>query len=413
MKAIIRGFFLAVAIYIFTFVIPAVLSSYPKNERLITNSEIENAVVAVDESPLQEAIISEFEDAPDEIIELSIEDENVINYKITTLIIHEDLPEFTFTYIVSIDPTAKVQSGGRTMQPVQINIKIEDSDGNIIQSISSISRSERFLDRGLSFADYNFDGYLDMRLEGWQDGAAWVLSDDFYWLWDKETAQFVLNERLIEIGQGSRISTNQETRQIVVSNENNRSDILMYFYKYLDGDFIEMEYRDSIEYTTTLRIHEDLPEFTFTRIVSNDTTIEAASGYFDLEPIRVDIKIEDGDGNIIQSISDISQNRTFIRENLTFDDYNFDGYLDMRLRRWQDGAGALLADDYFWLWDKDSTQFVLNGQLMDIGQAVSLRADQETRRISIVHRGRGIDIGGSDPIILYYEYLNGEFVKVD
>ena len=58
----------------------------------------------------------------------------------------------------------------------------------------------------------------------------------------------------------------------------------------------------------SMRIHPDLPEFTFTRIIG---------GYFD-------------------------------------------GYLDMRLMRWQDGAGGLLAHEYFWLWDVGKKLFVLN-----------------------------------------------------
>lgn len=108
----------------------------------------------------------------------------------------------------------------------------------------------------------------------------------------------------------------------------------------------------------SMLIHPDLPEFTFSRIIGG-----YADAYYVYDipaPIEVSIVIKDDSGTLVQTISGLSQSYGFINSDITFDDYNFDGYLDMRLMRWQDGAGGLLAHEYFWLWDVGKKLFVLN-----------------------------------------------------
>jgi hypothetical protein len=173
------------------------------------------------------------------------------------------------------------------------------------------------------------------------------------------------------------------------------------------------KYADVTEiFTITMRIHEDMPEFTFHRIVSDCTTdmrYLERHWEFTIFSKHVTIVIEDEYGNIIQNISGLTQDDKFICNEIHFEDFNFDGYLDMRLLRWHETAVNLSAYEYFWLWDTEKTQFVLNEQLMEIGIATYLVADQDTKQIRVFHRSGG----GNSRLFEFYEYHNGNFVLVN
>ena len=180
---------------------------------------------------------------------------------------------------------------------------------------------------------------------------------------------------------------------------------------YIDTDIFEYDYNTTDvlrTFVTTKRIGESLPYFTFTRILG-DYLDDSLIYQFPM-PVETTIVIEDDEGNVVQVISGLSQSG--IRElhhyeyDLTFDDYNFDGYLDMRLKRWQDGARGLLANEYFWLWDMDKLQFVLNEQLVEIGHAAGLRADSSSQQIVVRQRN------GALSNFYFYEYINELFELV-
>jgi len=167
---------------------------------------------------------------------------------------------------------------------------------------------------------------------------------------------------------------------------------------------LAFEKDEQVKFTTTIRIHPDMQELTITRIVGD----YVSDDYFQSfpEPMDISIIITDESGTVIQEINGLTQSNRNVNGGLSFDDYNFDGYLDMRLMRWQDGAGGLLAQEYFWLWDASIKQFVMHEQLMGIGHAAWLRADQERQRIFVGNRYRG---GHAH---LEYKYLDGEFIVV-
>jgi hypothetical protein len=160
-------------------------------------------------------------------------------------------------------------------------------------------------------------------------------------------------------------------------------------------------------FTTTMRIHEDMPEFTFYRIVGDfvpDLCNEIPS------PREVSIVIEDEEGNVIQTISDFTQSDSWgeIESNgITFDDYNFDGYMDMRLLRHNLGHGTLRSYQYFWLWDTETSQFVLDKQLVEV-EASEININPNTRQIEAWYR----DFDGQGSSYSYYKHLNREFVLV-
>jgi len=160
---------------------------------------------------------------------------------------------------------------------------------------------------------------------------------------------------------------------------------------------------------TTVRIHPDMPEFSITRLIGdyiNDVEdwIPAAR--------EITLIVSDESGNVIQTIAGITQSNIF--ENIffdepTFDDYNFDGYLDMRLHRYNPGAGGMLSEYYFWLWDSELGEFVLNWQLIYMGRAAYFSANHDRQQLLSWNRWSA----GSEQFWSYYEYIgNGDFKLV-
>ena len=177
---------------------------------------------------------------------------------------------------------------------------------------------------------------------------------------------------------------------------------------YTDTNVFEYEFNLAYvprTFVTTKRVHESLPEFTFTRILG-DYLDDCHTYQFPL-PIDVTIIIENDEGNVVQVISGLSQSYDFINSEIIFEDFNFDGYLDMRLLRWQEGAHQLNTANYFWLWDTEKSRYVLNKQLMMIGGVTELRTNPDTLKIETWLR---VNVYGG--IFSYYEYYNGEYILV-
>jgi len=132
--------------------------------------------------------------------------------------IHPDMPPFIFS----------VQGGYRdTYSDIwdtyfyvrQIDsVRITTLQGELIQEITGIYAQPSSMHAhnlyGLSFRDYNFDGYLDlvihMRPGGNRDGG-----DFYYWLWCSDTSQFVFHEQLSREMRGNGNIDIIEARQRV------------------------------------------------------------------------------------------------------------------------------------------------------------------------------------------------------
>ena len=164
---------------------------------------------------------------------------------------------------------------------------------------------------------------------------------------------------------------------------------------------------NALVFTTIARIHPDMPEFTFHRVVGNLLNLDN----LDIpEPRPVTIIIENGTGDIVQIISDLTQsNQMFLwnDSDIIFEDFNFDGYMDMRLLRWSDTGESMRMIDYVWLWDTDISQFILSEQLTRL-DAADIIANQNTQQIETWIR-LSFPIGFR---YSYHEYRDGEFVLV-
>jgi len=163
------------------------------------------------------------------------------------------------------------------------------------------------------------------------------------------------------------------------------------------------------DFTITQRIQNDMPEFKF-----NIRGVNVPEGFetFDLVNSKiVSITITDNNGNLIQEITDlhtaIPANR--IHDDMhgfSFDDWNFDGFMDMSL--WRSPGGSMRNNPtYYWLWDNEIGQFVRNEELENMSQWSTPRVDEELLLIACFTRS-GWDWNAT----AYFEYQDGNFVTV-
>jgi hypothetical protein len=120
-------------------------------------------------------------------------------------------------------------------------ITITDSIGAVLQKMGDLvtsnlaSPDEMY---GLSFDDWNFDGYLDLDL--WSSPEVSTRSGlHYYWLWDNDLGQFVANEQLIELSSFFVLGINTEENWIGcssgINDPNNYTSQYMY---YVNGSYV-------------------------------------------------------------------------------------------------------------------------------------------------------------------------------
>jgi rhodanese-related sulfurtransferase len=149
------------------------------------------------------------------------------------------------------------------------------------------------------------------------------------------------------------------------------------------------------------QIHENLPPFTFTLTV------------FDIDEFFLSdnavLTISSADGSFLQEFSDIRTH--FLRyrkfeEALKFDDWNFDGYLDISLWRFPGGSMGN-RPHYFWLWNPETEEFTENFDLGQISSWSRVEIDYENNLI-ISHVRDDNNIYFID----YWKYHDGNFEYV-
>jgi len=171
---------------------------------------------------------------------------------------------------------------------------------------------------------------------------------------------------------------------------------------------------ETIIFTTTMRIHEDMPEFIFHRKLGAYLAVSypPSPGNFDYMKRYVSIVIMDEDGNLIQEIEGITQGghadwMTADHDlfHIQFEDFNFDGYLDMRLIGAINPGTAGGVWEYFWLWNPSIGQFEQNEQLSELSEMANLGVDHDMQWIRVNRRG-----GPTRRFYSFFEYIDGEFV---
>ena len=164
-------------------------------------------------------------------------------------------------------------------------------------------------------------------------------------------------------------------------------------------------------FVTHMRIHSDMPEFTFIRTVA----ISEETADLQFPTYNVSIKMLDENGNHIQQIDGLTQETTPYNSiedaimELSFIDLTFDGYMDMRLfSEFHSERYPFWGVHYHWLWDNDLGLFVFNQFLTDNIQSGKLIVDEETQTWSYGYSTRA----GQTQMGFHFAYINGEFIQV-
>jgi len=130
-----------------------------------------------------------------------------------------------------------------------VRITIKNEAGEIIQQIDDLVQGwhgDFPYDRlGIRFADFNFDGYLDMYLLLAESAGLARWDWIYYWLWDTEAEQFVKNEQLINLlfnmgcWAGLYVYCGEEDL-VVVSFRGGSWIQFRHYYEYAGGEFVRV-----------------------------------------------------------------------------------------------------------------------------------------------------------------------------
>lgn len=185
------------------------------------------------------------------------------------------------------------------------------------------------------------------------------------------------------------------------------------YYNYF-GEDLPSDIITPIDLTTVIKINDQMPEFTFHMTgnnikkygLSNDKT----KYYIMFDDNEVDkITITDPTGALVQTIDNLTTANPATEEEkygLSFEDWNFDGYIDIGL--WTYPGGSMRNDPhYYWLWDNSIGQYVKNDELIEISNFSTISINTEEKRLECYTR-YGAGEGGSQ----YFKYIDGNYVLV-
>lgn len=173
------------------------------------------------------------------------------------------------------------------------------------------------------------------------------------------------------------------------------------------GGIVDWEYEiiKPIDFTATIKINIEMPEFDF-RLEGKEKK------YLSFEYIDISkLTISDKNGSFKQEFTNLST-EIWASENknnmygLAFDDWNFDGYLDVSL--WQEVGGTMRnSPHYYWLWDNKAGLYVENTQLFEISDYSTISIVPNKNQIT-----NFMHIGPEGDSIGYWEYIKDEYIWV-
>lgn len=145
-------------------------------------------------------------------------------------------------------------------------IIITGADGNILQEITGLATENPHVSAlnmyGLIFDDFNFNGYMDIRLLKYPGGS---MRDEpsYFWLWDSGAGLFIQNDYLIDISYGASINTIPEYRQIEAFTRGGPDYFGWWMYEFHDDRLVlirnivhEFVYHDDDDDTVKWRVTE-------------------------------------------------------------------------------------------------------------------------------------------------------------
>ena len=178
--------------------------------------------------------------------------------------INDDLPIFEFTIEGVLDKT-----GNSSYYPGTIRvhtITISSMDGSIKQVFTNLSTRlyEVITEKdmyGLSFDDWNFDGYQDIGLHKYHGGTSHNVPH-YYWLWDNDSKQFVANKQLEEISDGSDIQTDNAKNQLSCYTRIVPDGYLTRNYEYRNSEYV-MVRSEEVMMVRVEEVEEEMKDIRF------------------------------------------------------------------------------------------------------------------------------------------------------
>ena len=205
----------------------------------------------------------------------AVTEENFIDYMVMQSI-HEEMLPFTFRIMGRWIEGWSFEAGG-VVDNIQANIhiiQVMNSAGEIIQEFDRLNAFPHHLvgSFGLHFADYNFDGFLDMALY-MAEGGSMRNSPHIYWLWDNNEQQFIKNETLTQISNFSTISISTQESRLESFTRIGSSHFITGYYKYIDNDYVLVGYREMEAVPSPDEEHKYVLRITIGELVDGEMTI--------------------------------------------------------------------------------------------------------------------------------------------
>jgi len=185
------------------------------------------------------------------------------------------------------------------------------------------------------------------------------------------------------------------------------------YYNYFGGE-LPPSLISPINYNVSKKINSQIPEFNF-YINGNDIRdyyLQHDMNRYYLSysnTVIESIIIKDNNNVIIQEISGLETATPACEENqygFSFDDWNFDGFFDISLWKFQ-GGSMHNNPTYYWLWDNSLGKYIENKELEERSDWCSLSTDEELQQVVGY-----TSAGAFGNVHCFYEYSNGRFILV-
>ena len=143
-------------------------------------------------------------------------------------------------------------------------------------------------------------------------------------------------------------------------------------------EFVDVFELGEYEFTIVQEINDPNRPFTFH--FSDERVCAYASGFLYGFSDMLSIYITDYDGNFIQHIEGIPFIPWMGSLHISFEDFNFDGFLDMTIIEHAGGVRGG-APHHIWIWNNDMSKFIFSDELSEISRGRNLEINVGTKQV--------------------------------
>lgn len=147
---------------------------------------------------------------------------------------------------------------------------------------------------------------------------------------------------------------------------------------YHTADFVDIFELGVYEFTIVQEINDTNRPFNFH--FRGERVYVCEDGFFGTPTDILEIRITDYDGNFIQQIEGIPIIPWMESLHISFEDYNFDGFLDMTIIKHAGGVRGG-APHHIWFWNEYMNKFIFNEKLSELSHGRNLEINMDTRQV--------------------------------